>query len=234
MVQGGFLVGILDVLYPKRCIGCGRMGGYVCPECRATMRVVRPEEAVCPVCQRFAIGGATHTQCRTNATLDGLTSFFHYDRVVRGAVKALKYRFVSDLARELVALVPQSSFKRIPINRRRVIVVPVPLHPARARERGFNQAAALGSVVARKLHLPMRTDILYRTKYSVPQADIKNRSARLHNVTNVFSVRRLSSVRRKSVVVFDDVTTTGATLYEAATVLKRAGASWVWGVAMAH
>lgn len=227
-------MGLLNFLFPKRCCGCSRLGAYVCQQCRTTLRVVAPGEAVCPVCQRFSEGGATHAQCRTNATLDGLTSFFHYDRVVAGAVKALKYRFVSDLSREFVALVPASSFKRIPINRRLAIVVPVPLHPARARERGFNQAAALGHVVARRLHLPMRTDILYRTKHSPPQADIKNRSARLQNVTNVFSVRAPVLVRRKRVVVFDDVTTTGATLAEAAAALKGAGASWVWGVTLAH
>jgi ComF family protein len=152
--------------------------------------------------------------------------------VVRGAIKVLKYRLVSDLAREFVGLVPTSFFKGIPVNRRRAMVVPVPLHPTRERERGFNQAVALGSIVARSLHLPLRTDILYRTKHTMPQADIKNRSARQQNIAGVFAAK--VSLRRKSVVVFDDVTTTRATLNEAAAALKRAGASWVWGVAMAH
>lgn len=227
-------MGLLDFLFPKRCCGCGRIGAYVCPECRAQVRSILPREAVCPVCQQLSLDGATHRQCRTKYTLDGLTSFFHYDRVVRGAVKALKYRFVFDLTHELVALVPQSSFTLVPVGRRRAVVVPIPLHPSRARERGFNQAAVLARAVAHKLHLPMRTDILYRTKYSLPQADIKNRNARLQNVTHVFSLRAPLLVRRKSVVVFDDVTTTGATLAAASAALKQAGASWVWGVTLAR
>ncbi len=235
MVQGGFLVGILDFLFPKRCCGCGRIGGYFCEECRGTIRFVRPDEAVCPVCQRFAVDGKTHANCSSKDTLDGLTSFFHYDRVVRGAVKTLKYRFVSDLAKEFVSLVPASLLRRVPVGRRKARVIPIPLHSSRARARGFNQAAVLGSLVAGRLHLSVRTDILYRTKHTVPQADTRSRHARLQNMANVFALREgKPAIRNRSFIVFDDVVTTGATLNEAASALKRAGARWVWGVTMAH
>ncbi len=230
MVQGGFIVSVLDVLFPKRCLGCGKIGNYFCAGCRREIHHIPHNEAICPVCERAAIDGATHPKCRTRYSPDGLTSFFRYDGVIRTAVKALKYRFVSDIADEFVSFIPSLSFDTIVSRQVMGFLVPIPLHSSRHLERGFNQAEVLGKLISGRLYIPMRTDMLRRTKRTVPQVAMKKREARLKNMEAVFSV----GIKNAQVVLFDDVFTTGATMRSAAHTLKRHGAAFVWAITMAR
>lgn len=201
------------------------------------MRVVAADEAICPVCEKPAVDGATHPRCQTRYALDGLTNFFHYTGAVRQAVKAIKYRYVSDLANDFVNLVPKDLFHQLARQQRnnKAVLVPIPLHPGRLRWRGFNQAELLGGVIAGRLNIPERTDVLRRIKKTIPQVEMKDRQERLKNMGGVF--RKANSqfpIRRLTILLFDDVFTTGATLRCAANVLKRAGAARVWGITMAR
>ena len=214
---------LLDLVFPKRCVNCGRVGKYFCDKCRLLIRPIADNEQICPMCGRLALDGITHPRCRTRYSLDGLTSFFHYSGPVQKAIKALKYRYVSDLAEEFVSLVPKFSFPKP------CTLIPVALHPSRLRYRGFNQAEELGKL----LRIPMQTDILRRIKATQPQAEMK-RSERLENMKNVFSIHNSKFTIPDSVLLFDDVFTTGATMRSAANVLKRAGVKRVWAVTMAR
>lgn len=233
MYRGGFIMRILDIIFPKRCVGCGKIGKYFCDSCRATIRIIKSNEPICPMCEKPAIEGFTHPRCQTRYSLDGLTSFFHYNGPVRKAVKAIKYRMVSDLANEFMHLVPANSLQSM-IYDPRSILVPVPLHPKRLRDRGFNQAELLGKLLAAHLRVPMRTDILRRVKETVPQVEMKKRDARLKNMEGVFelNIDALTHRRIDTVLLFDDVFTTGATMRSAVNVLKRAGVKRVWAVTM--
>jgi predicted amidophosphoribosyltransferase len=95
---------------------------------------------VCPMCEKPAIDGKAHPRCRTPQCLDGLVSFFRYSGLIRKAVKTMKYRLVTDMVSEFVALVPMTSYnyliKSIPVDE--TVLLPIPLHPTRFRERGFN------------------------------------------------------------------------------------------------
>lgn len=218
---------LLDFFFPKRCVGCGRVGTYFCDQCRETIRVIKENEAVCPVCERLALDGKTHPACRTRYTPDGLTSFFHYDGVVRKAIKALKYRLVTDLASEFISLVPDESFNN-------AVLLPIPLHSSRYKERGFNQSEVLGSEIAEKLQISMRTDILMRTKKTDPQAGLKHRKDRLENMNGVFALQRTMNNELRTIILFDDVFTTGATMRAATAELKRHGAKNVWCITIAR
>lgn len=212
------------------------------------IRIIRVNEAMCPVCEKPAVDGATHPRCYTRYSLDGLTSFFRYDGVVRKAVKTIKYRYVSDMARAFISLVPEGSLssltKLLHTTPPSPLLIPIPLYPSRYRYRGFNQAEELGRVLALRLNILMRTDILRRTKETVPQVEMKTRDARLKNMDGIFSIRksfdkiligqRLVKISRLSILLFDDVFTTGATMRSAANVLKRAGIRHVWAVTMAR
>ena len=165
--------------------------------------------------------------------------------MVRKAIKAIKYRSVFDLAQAFVDLVPSVFFSQLStMNRQPFILVPIPLHPSRFRERGFNQAEAMGHIVAKRLHVPVVTDILRRVKKSTPQVEMKSKDARLKNMDGVFAVhsnfdkitlkRENVKASKLGVILVDDVFTTGATMRAAANVLKRAGAPFVWGVTMAR
>lgn len=228
---------LLDLIFPKRCLGCGRIGKYFCDRCSSIIRIIEPNESICPVCERLAIDGATHPVCKTRYALDGLTSFFHYKGVVREAIKSLKYRYVSDLADEFISLIPSFSLSRLtnlPTNQATVIV-PIPLHPSRQKFRGFNQAELLGRILSQKIGISLKTNILKRVKKTTPQVEMKKRDARLKNMENVFSVNQLPiNNSQLSIFLFDDVFTTGATLRSAAAVLKRAGVKYVWAITMAR
>ncbi len=222
---------ILDLLFPKRCIGCGKVGKYFCVRCRLKIRSIDQGETICPVCEKPAIDGITHPHCKTRYSLDGLTSFFHYKGVVQKAVKAIKYRFVSDLASEFVSLVPSSQLAMRKFDNS-VILVPIPLHSSRQRYRGFNQAEVLGTLVAQRFSIPMQNDVLKRVVETKSQVEVKDREKRLKNMEKAFQVT--SEVKDVAILLFDDVWTTGATLRSAGNILKRAGARFVWGVTMAR
>jgi len=240
---------LLDVFFPKRCVGCGRVGRYFCYRCKKTIRPIFQNEAICPVCEKPAIDGFTHPRCTGRYEVDGLTSFFRYDGVVKKAIKTIKYRFVSDLASEFVSLIPESSISSLStlLNTtfRSPLLIPIPLHPSRFRFRGFNQAEKLGNVFAEQLHISIKTDILRRTRETKPQVEMKYRKDRLHNMDGVFAPGshfdktplKQNFVKNGTcggVIVFDDVFTTGATMRAAANMLKRAGIRYVWGVTMAR
>lgn len=190
---------------------------------------------MCPMCEKPAVDGKTHPKCQTRYTLDGLTSFFHYNGIIRQAIKTVKYRLVSDLAQEFINLIPDSSLQLITHNLQPTTLIPIPLHPARERFRGFNQAEVVGRILAKRLGVPMRTDVLKRVRKTVPQVEMKDRKKRLKNMENVFAVSpNILISQYLNIFLFDDVFTTGATLQSAANVLKRAGVKKIWGVVLAH
>lgn len=95
---------ILDLLFPRRCVSCGKLGKYLCPQCCSIIRIIEQNQQVCPVCERPAINGGTHPRCQTKYSLNGLTSFFVYEATIKKAIKLLKYKFVTDLTAELFSL----------------------------------------------------------------------------------------------------------------------------------
>ncbi len=229
------VMNFLDIFFPKRCVGCGRLGKYFCEQCSLNIRIIKPNEAVCPVCEKPGVDGATHPRCRTRYALDGLTSFFRYDAAVRQAIKSIKYRYISDLPKEFIDLIPVVYLHSSIINHKSLILIPIPLHPARLKFRGFNQAEVLGKLLAQRLNIPVRIDLLQRVKKTTPQVDMKDRKRRLANMEGVFSVTpNLLISNSLSFFLFDDVFTTGATMRSAANVLKRAGVKFVWGITMAR
>lgn len=225
---------LLNFLFPRRCVNCGKIGKYICPKCFSIIQII--EKEVCPVCERPAIGGATHPGCKTKYSLDGLTSLFVYDGPIKKAVKELKYRFVTDLANELVALInlPKGStlYKVEPY--KKAILTAVPLHWWRLNWRGFNQAELLGKMIAGKLGIKFISNMLMRKRATKPQVELKGKE-RQENIANVFAVSpNILISKYPSILLFDDVWTTGATLRTCGAVLKRAGAKMVWGVTLAR
>lgn len=229
---------LLDLLFPKRCLGCGKWGRYICASCQSTIKPLRYLK--CPVCEKPAIDGMTHPGCKTKYSLDGLTSFFRYDGVVREAIKRIKYRYTFDITHELINTIPAPSFSLFPklltMNHElQTFLIPIPLHPSRFRFRGFNQAEVIARILGKRLSIPVNTKLLLRMKKTIPQVEMKDREKRLANMKNVFSIPHSSFfIHHSGILLVDDVFTTGATLRSAASVLKRAGAKFVWGITVAQ
>lgn len=251
---------ILNFLFPSRCVNCGRPGQYLCPRCSLLIRIIEPNQQVCPVCEKPAIGGATHPKCQTKSSLDGLTSFFVYDGPLKKAIKLLKYKLVTDLASELVlkafalSLTPpwrgKGFSKATPyIEDKRAfsinfasaryeanVLTPVPLHWRRLNWRGFNQSELLGKLMSEKLNIKFVPNLLIRKRYTKPQVELTEKQRKV-NIEGAFTINpRYSALCHKlsAVCIFDDVWTTGATLKTCGKVLKEAGAKKVWGLTLAR
>jgi len=224
---------LLNFLFPRRCVSCGKLGYYICSRCQLKIHPIKT--LVCPVCERASIDGATHPGCKTKYSLDGLVSIWVYDGAVKKAIKELKYRFVTDLADELISLIDTTLIYRY-MRTGDFIITPVPLHWRRQHWRGFNQAEILGRMIAEKFGIKLVPDLLVRKKSTRPQVELRGKERR-ENIANVFAINpRFSKIHNltSNILLFDDVWTTGATLRTCGNILKRAGAKMVWGLTLAR
>ncbi len=221
-------VGALDFLFPKMCFGCRRGGVYICENCLSKVKKIKP---FCPVCEKASIDGLTHVRCQTPQSLDGLTSVWRYEGVIRKAIIELKFRFVEEVARELANLCVQNLNDIYHLSH--VSLVPIPLHRSRKNWRGFNQSASVGGLVAKKMGWDFAADLLIRKHSRQSQTEL-DKKERKTNVKGVFALNPNHLVpSTQSLILFDDVWTTGSTLKEAGKVLKRNGAKSVWGLTVA-
>jgi competence protein ComFC len=185
------------------------------------------EHQRCIVCQKQTPFGFTHSGCATPHGADGLISFYDYhDDKVSKIIIAGKYKFIPSTYETLGQMISRrlenehTHLLSIPYT-----LTPIPLHSSRKRWRGFNQAETLCQSIAKELDLPI-ADILLRNKITKTQKDLK-RQERLTNVADAFKLKLGADIRGKNLILIDDVTTTGATLQEAAKILKRNGAAKV-------
>jgi ComF family protein len=152
----------------------------------------------------------------TIETASGREGAFVYGGAMAEAIVRLKYGRRSDLAARLGRAMSERAPRDVDI------VVPVPLHPMRAAERGFNQSALLAGRVARHLGVPLGARVLERIRDTPRQASL-DRAGRQANVQSAFRCRDARAVREKRVLLVDDVRTTGATLAECRAALQAAG-----------
>lgn len=152
---------------------------------------------------------------------------------MRKAIKEIKYRFIESLVYTLVQ--QRKPYHELQIKQfinSNTCIIPIPLHPQRLKQRGFNQAEILSSVFAARYALDHKKDILVRIKNTQSQASLMDKKERFHNMKHVFYVNQ--GAVSETVLLVDDVFTTGATMYEATRVLKSAGVKQVFGVTIAR
>lgn len=217
----------ISILFPLYCVGCGKEGSWCCEECAtllANQAVLR-----CPVCFKTTVAGRTCEECKKYSSLDGLVAAASYaDPAIRGLIKALKFA----RARETLPFLARASVHSrgiIAATLRDALIVAVPLHPARSRMRGYNQA----ELIAKNLFpdLIYESEALTRVRNTIPQSDL-NSEKRLSNPKGAF--RAMRSFSGRTILLVDDVYTTGATMEACAKALKEAGAQSVWGFAVAR
>ncbi len=220
-------VGLLDLVFPKICLGCGRGGRYLCDDCLSKLRLLKP---VCPYCERPSIDGFTHTKCRKVYGLDGLASIWGYEGAIKKAIMALKYKYSTEVGQELaISFVRELLQVGNPI---KGVLVPIPIHWHRENVRGFNQSEEIGNQVARQMGWEFNPDLLVKAKPTPSQVELSVEK-RKQNLKGVFALDSRFQIP-DSAILFDDVFTTGSTLNEAAKVLKRAGVGKVWGLTIAR
>lgn len=219
----------LNLFFPQWCVGCGREGNLICTSCRSSLR--RIMSPLCPQCGRPQPSGILCPTCVTwQAQIDGIRSPFRFEGVIRQAIHQLKYQNLRVLRTPLAQLL-QDYLRTNPIPGE--VLVPVPLHRKRLRERGYNQSDLLARQLGKLANLPVIADCLVRPRHTSPQARTTTVEERRSNVVEAFACRD-RRLQGKQVLLIDDVATSGATLDACAAALKAAGAISVWGLVLAR
>lgn len=231
---------LVSLVFPRACILCGRpvdgLGeGVTCSTCwQATPDVTA--YARCGRCHAPMIINpptAERERCRRceGMTLDLLRFVGPYEGALRANVLRLKTQ--PQVCRRLREKI-EEGVRGEPVFHRADVVIPVPLHPERQRERGYNQAEVIARIVARALALPLATDLLHRIKNTVPHRAGMDVTQRAESLSRAFVVIGRGEIGNRVVLLVDDICTTGATLDECARVLKEVGARAVYGFTVAR
>jgi len=212
---------LLDLLLPASCAGCSRYGAPFCVACRGRLVAAsRPRDRFITADPGVVVGDAFEI---------GLAAFAH-EGVLRRALARLKYGGAARLAQPLGRAAEPSLRTLLEISGPAVLV-PVPVHRARERQRGYNQAALLATALGRAVGLPVAA-VLDRQRETTRQHRL-NRAARLRNLSGAFLVPA-GRQAPPTVIVVDDILTTSATLEACALALREAGAAVVFGFAIAR
>lgn len=220
---------VLSVVFPAECPACGRLvaqptGGPLCGRCWQAMPRHRTPACRCGL--PLLSGRGVCGRCRRGRQpLAAGASLGPYEGSLRTAIQELKFRGRRRVAGRLAGMLAEDPGVRELVDGSDVLV-PVPLHPRRLRERGFNQAALLARELGRRTGRPSSDRALVRRKDTSPQAGL-SAAARRRNVRDAFAVRRRGQVTGLVVAVVDDVYTTGATAHACARALLDAGAAEV-------
>ena len=217
---------LLAVVFPSLCPACGvnvdhPTRGPLCGACWETLP--RHQHALCRCGFPLPEGRDACGRCRRGLQpIEAGASLGPYEGALRTLVHELKYhgrrRVAARLAEELLASAPTRALLEPG-----VVLVPVPLHPRRRLERGYNQSELVACELQRRTRLEVVTQALVRRRETIPQAGL-SAAARRRNVTGAFAVRHRTRVAGRVVVLLDDVWTTGATALACARILREAGA----------
>jgi len=240
------LSALIDLIYPPVCLLCGEFLWDdpvlifdhridFCKSCLSFFkRITGP---VCPSCGRpYPVNSGSDHLCEKCITsppvYDMITAPFVFEGPIKDAIHALKYGGKSHYAKSLGPVLGQFVSENLYIAQP-PIVMPIPLHHKRLKERGFNQSLLLAKYVTKQIDGELDFLSLVRVRSTEPQTRL-NREERLKNLKGAFDLRRPTPVKDRVIVLVDDVATTGTTFNECARVLKRAGATEVLAIALAR
>ena len=222
----------LDMLFPVRCAGCQRIGHVLCPSCVAKIQPL--PSPFCQLCGTPLTLEGTCKNCQYHPSkLNGQRAVSLYQEPLRGCIHRLKYDGNTRLAEPLGLLLAQAYTR---YGMRADMLIAVPLHSEREQQRGYNHAALLAEVCSERLGVPLNNGVLVRQRATVAQVDLHPRE-RYQNVAGAFACASAPAskvIKGRSIVIVDDVSTTGATLEACAVPLYAAGAKEIWGLVLAR
>lgn len=231
---------IIDCLFPPLCHYCREplhdsRNTRLCDSCLAGVTPL--ESPLCPLCGcPFLHGSCSDHLCGACAVArpvyDAARGALVFDGAVRELIHQFKYGGKTMLRRPL-ALLAAAHLDQFVTEFRPDMVMPVPLHKKRLRQRGFNQAILLGEIFAKRWELPLLRNTLRRVRWTEPQVNL-SAAERLENVKGAFAITNDEVILGKRVLLVDDVYTTGSTVKECTKILKHAGAEAVIAVTVAR
>lgn len=237
---------LLELLFPIKCAVCEKETGnkkknkLVCTDC---LKKISPSlDFYCSLCEAKTIDGKLCFSCRIiisntekNFYLDQLIYPFSYKNpAIQKVIKAFKYRFIKDLDRPLGRLIISYLDKiKGKIDLKDTVIIPVPLHKRKFNQRGYNQSELIAAEISRYLNIGVINDCLFKIKLTKDQAKLEE-NKRFGNLKGAFLCAKPWLAAGRKIILLDDVYTTGATMAEAAKVLKEAGAKEVVGLVIAR
>ena len=235
---------LLGIIFPSYCLLCQKNGNtFICPDCQVEMALLIRQ--VCPYCGEPSLTGQVHSKCRKGWYLEGLVSAFVYRSSFKKIITQVKFEpYLFSVLEELTTntlkyldsndlFLPFREF----VEKEDPVVIPIPLHRAKQKKRGFNQAQIIAKIIAREYNLALEKKLLTRIKDTKPQYQLDEKG-RKKNLKNAFKVsqERIDNCLGElpSVLLVDDIWTTGTTMKNAARVLKKAGIGKIWGLTLAQ
>lgn len=219
----------LDVVFPRSCVGCGTFGTYLCNACYKTIRFFK--HPLCPGCMKAIHPLGVHTTCTKGIYLDGLVAVSAHKGVIHELISQIKYKGHFDMVDELARIGAKTLYQYFHDKHIRALI-PVPLHRGKLYEREFNQSEILSKKLSTYLSVPTATNVLYKRKATQAQATL-SKQERHKNLQDVFFCKKRLR-KGTTLLLIDDVSTTGTTLNECARALKQSGAGAVYGFVIAH
>ncbi|MDZ7359566.1 MAG: phosphoribosyltransferase family protein [candidate division KSB1 bacterium] len=219
---------VIGLIYPSKCLICGETQ-------TSSLTHLLCENCLAEIASQPLPAAETITETRgelPGGELDEVHAGWFYDTTMQIIIHAFKYRRRPSLSRVLGNMLAQRLHDDLTPKISRAVLVPVPLHRRRGRHRGFNQSILLAQTVAQAWNMTVLPRGLERTRFTKPQAKL-DAAARLENVKDAFALASKSNLQGLTVLLVDDVLTTGATMNACAAVLKSAGATRVIGLALA-
>lgn len=236
---GRWVNALLDFLYPPLCLLCRRSvgdGGHLCSVCWSNIDFL--DGPVCSCCGApFEIDPGADMLCAAcqarPPAYDAARSVMRYEETSKRPILALKHGDRLDLAPTFAEWLARAGRELLEMSD---IIVPVPLHRRRLWARRYNQAALLAKALARRVDKAYDPLILWRTRPTPSQGEMRSAKARRRNVMGAFRVARTkaATVGGRAVLLIDDVMTTGATVEACARTLKRSGAEQVFVLTLAR
>jgi ComF family protein len=223
--------GLADILFPPRCIICGgspeeRGKTPFCSECLTKVPFIRPPLCTCCGLQFTGAGSVNHlcVDCISKKPFFSTARALGiYDTILLDTIHLFKYSGRILIGELIGTVMAEHRYDSLSIPEFSLII-PVPLHPKKLKERGFNQSLILGRQIAKKFSIPLDFGVLKRRIDTKPQVNL-GKSERIKNVKGAFMVKEKERIEGEKVLLVDDVYTTGSTVNECARVLKEAKAS---------
>ncbi len=224
---------LVELLFPLKCVGCGHYGEMLCSNCQK--QVVPLLTQTCIGCTRVVAAGYTSVSCQRSYRADRLVCLYPYRGWLRTLLLQFKYRDGTAVKSVLAKLLVDASEQLSLYLPSGALLLPIPLHSARLKQRGFNQAAVIATELGAIFGCKVREDLLRRVRPTSPQRKLNHRADKVANVKGAFAYTgQQTELLGRLCVVVDDIYTSGATVKEAVKVLKQAGAEQVWVLCLAR
>ncbi|MCX6740108.1 MAG: ComF family protein [Candidatus Parcubacteria bacterium] len=226
---------VLDLIFPKECIGCAKEGDYLCQQCLSQIELIK--EFYCALCKKPSPWGKICESCAAETKIAAIWVATDYNqKVIQELIHQLKYGYIEEISailREILLkyLNLNNILTEFSLEKTKAIFIPVPLHKKRLLLRGFNQSELIALQLKEATGIEV-SNIIERIKNTQTQINLK-RSERQQNVKEAFCLKSNFDNTKKAILI-DDVITTGSTLKECAQALYQAGFTEIYGLVIAQ